>query len=608
MDRILEELKKMESLSSTYSTLKKNIVELMDNKKKTLKLKENVKNMKILSNDRRIKKNLYLKRESLESELGHSLMHYCTELSKNFKQQKQKVENEIDKECEKIKGQYIKDMKTKNAKEIEALNKENAAYKKILDNLKKDIDNILNEINSGNVANAGKLKDKQSEYNANKTKINDIDKKIKVMKNVTIDEKSIDGYTRLLKLKDKVSKMKVSDLEKFSAKNFLNEDDKNNKKDEEPRTMADLYDENGNYIGTAPKGKEDNNKGNDGNKGKGKDDNKNNDKEKDEEPRTMADLYDENGNYIGTAPKGKEDNNKGNDGNKSKGKDDDKNNDKEKNEEPRTVNELYDTKGNYIGTAPKVKFVMNVPEKKLNVNDININRLSKKDEKELKNDSFLAIKSYFYKDKNIKNIDFTLLSTLNKLDKNLAMDYLNVIRGGGISGYGTAVESLDRLQNAVQFKYQFKRGIGTLFKTKDKRIARAANRLGLAEIEGISEKGFLDIIKDKFPKSKRFKANEKIKAIPSGEAKTIAQLDKEKTIEGIKEDRANGSRVVPKEKDITFKKDMQVDETTKKNIRNVSRKYSEVEKDTTSKIGEDVKNIVAEANAQGKQEPEVGEK
>lgn len=34
MDRILEELKKMESLSSTYSTLKKNIVELMDNKKK----------------------------------------------------------------------------------------------------------------------------------------------------------------------------------------------------------------------------------------------------------------------------------------------------------------------------------------------------------------------------------------------------------------------------------------------------------------------------------------------------------------------------------------------------------------------------------------------
>ena len=558
MDRILEELKKMESLSSTYSTLKKNIVELMDNKKKTLKLKENVKNMKILSNDRRIKKNLYLKRESLESELGHSLMHYCTELSKNFKQQKQKVENEIDKECEKIKGQYIKDMKTKNAKEIEALNKENAAYKKILDNLKKDIDNILNEINSGNVANAGKLKDKQSEYNANKTKINDIDKKIKVMKNVTIDEKSIDGYTRLLKLKDKVSKMKVSDLEKFSAKNFLNEDDKDNKKDEEPRTMADLYDENGNYIGTAPKGKEDNNKGNDGNKGKGKDD--------------------------------------------------DKNNDKEKNEEPRTVNELYDTKGNYIGTAPKVKFVMNVPEKKLNVNDININRLSKKDEKELKNDSFLAIKSYFYKDKNIKNIDFTLLSTLNKLDKNLAMDYLNVIRGGGISGYGTAVESLDRLQNAVQFKYQFKRGIGTLFKTKDKRIARAANRLGLAEIEGISEKGFLDIIKDKFPKSKRFKANEKIKAIPSGEAKTIAQLDKEKTIEGIKEDRANGSRVVPKEKDITFKKDMQVDETTKKNIRNVSRKYSEVEKDTTSKIGEDVKNIVAEANAQGKQEPEVGEK
>ena len=558
MDRILEELKKMESLSSTYSTLKENIVELMDNKKKTLKLKENVKNMKILSNDRRIKKNLYLKRESLESELGHSLMHYCTELSKNFKQQKQKVENEIDKECEKIKGQYIKDMKTKNAKEIEALNKENAAYKKILDNLKKDIDNILNEINSGNVANAGKLKDKQSEYNANKTKINDIDKKIKVMKNVTIDEKSIDGYTRLLKLKDKVSKMKVSDLEKFNAKNFLNEDDKDNKKDEEPRTMADLYDENGNYIGTAPKGKEDNNKGNDGNKGKGKDD--------------------------------------------------DKNNDKEKNEEPRTVNELYDTKGNYIGTAPKVKFVMNVPEKKLNVNDININRLSKKDEKELKNDSFLAIKSYFYKDKNIKNIDFTLLSTLNKLDKNLAMDYLNVIRGGGISGYGTAVESLDRLQNAVQFKYQFKRGIGTLFKTKDKRIARAANRLGLAEIEGISEKGFLDIIKDKFPKSKRFKANEKIKAIPSGEAKTIAQLDKEKTIEGIKEDRANGSRVVPKEKDITFKKDMQVDETTKKNIRNVSRKYSEVEKDTTSKIGEDVKNIVAEANAQGKQEPEVGEK
>ena len=233
-------------------------------------------------------------------------------------------------------------------------------------------------------------------------------------------------------------------------------------------------------------------------------------------------------------------------------------------------------------------------------NKININenqslyyKQEEKNKKQLKLDSDLSIKSYFLNDKKkMKNIDYALLSILNKSNKALALEYLNVIRGGGIGRCGTAEESLAKIKSVVDFEYKFDKGTGIFTDLKAKRIARYAHKLGLAELDGISEKGFFDEMKDKFKNSKLFKTIEKPKKLTSGDEKTIAQLDKEKTIARIKEDRTYGAN----SRQTVFKDDIQANQTTKNNINNVSKKYEQTEKDATNEIGEDVKRIVTEAN------------
>lgn len=580
MDEILKKVEELKKLTPVYQQIMENSKELDVNKVKTLKLKEKIDNNKIHYIDRAMNKSLYEKRVNAENSIHESLLHYVKKLHKEFESQRKALLDEINKEIKKIETKYAKDVETKNTKKIESLQKEKAVYEKIAQNTKKDIDNILNEINSGNIVNATKLSDIKSEYQANKDKISKIEKELTDIKNIDvkdIDVKDIadEKYEDLKNFRARIGNMKEADLEKFESDEFLTKYEKQEDKEEKDNNQKDLNNSNEQEKPNGEQSKnEENNEITPPNTNE-------QEKPKDEQSKN------EENNEI-TPPNTSEQEKPKDEQNKS-----------EDNKEIRTIADLYDEKGKkFIGTAGRLKFVMDVSNKKLKVND-NDEKIDRKTKRELKKDSFLAIKSYFYKDKNIKNIDYTVLAALNRENKNLAMDYLNVIRGGGIKGFGTAEESLARLKDSVQFKYQFKKGLKTFFDIKDKKIAREAKRLGLAELEGISEKGLLDTIKDKVSKTKMFKAKEQPKLITSGENKTRAQLDKEKTIARIREDRTNGSRIL---------QELEVNEDVKKKLDSVSKKYNETENEITNEIGKDVKRIVAEDNK--KSEPkgtEIGD-
>lgn len=210
-----------------------------------------------------------------------------------------------------------------------------------------------------------------------------------------------------------------------------------------------------------------------------------------------------------------------------------------------------------------------------------------KNRKQLKNDNDLAINSYFYNSKAIKNIDYALLSTLNKINKNLAMNYLNVIRGGGIAEYGTAEESLARLKNVIEFKYKFDRSSRVFANLKAKRLARAAHKIGLAELEGISEKSFFDNIKETFAKiqnTKLLKGKEEIKTLSSGSENSV-KTQKQKTIDLINEDRRkDGVRAAIK-----------IDNENNKLEENAQK----MEKETQEMMKDNVKEIINEDNEHG---------
>lgn len=140
--------------------------------------------------------------------------------------------------------------------------------------------------------------------------------------------------------------------------------------------------------------------------------------------------------------------------------------------------------------------------------------LYRKEGKSLKEDNELAIGSLFSADKKmLKYIDYGLLKALDSQDRNLALEYLNVVRGGGIK---SASESAEILRNAVDIKYKFNNGLGTFLSFRKKRTARKAVELGIAEIEGINDKSIVQRINEMLSKvknTKLFNIKEKPKAL-----------------------------------------------------------------------------------------------
>ncbi len=555
MDKILEEMKKLEAFSERVNKNKEREVIINKHDEELKMLYEKMQLKMIGSSDREMEKKEYEERKNKLDKIHEVKKKVDSEIQSDFDNQKKQVTEQIDKEISK----YLKTKQEKeNAEkardeEIKQLEKQKSAYMKIALNSKKDIDNILKKLNNGENVNSARLTDARQEYEANAKKTVEVKHQIEDIKKQPLFksiEENEDEFSDLMYLRTRIVGMKIDDVEKIAEDEFLKKYDKEEQEKNENKTEEK---------------KEDNNK-------------------KTEEKIEKKENKDKK---LEEKVENKENNDK-----KSEEKEENKeNNDKKPEEKAENDKKTEENKKTYR----KNLIVLDVSNNKININEGQslYYKQEEKNKKQLKLDSDLSIKSYFLNDKKkMKNIDYALLSVLNKSNKALALEYLNVIRGGGIGRCGTVEESLAKIKSVVDFEYKFDKGTGIFTDLKAKRIARYAHKLGLAELDGISEKGFFDKMKDKFKNSKLLKTIEKPKELTSGDEKTIAQLDKEKTIARIKEDRANGAN----NRQTMFKDDIQADQTTKNNINNVSKKYEQAEKDATNEIGEDVKRIVTESN------------
>ena len=550
MDKILDELKKMEEINIEFKKSAENERTMKIKEKEIAKMYENAQLKMIGTEEREQALKEYEEKKNRLEKISELKKAGDKEIEENFENNKKAIIEEIDKRLEKYEKieqekEKMKEAKKERDEEVLKLESQKNVYSKIAQNSKKDIANILEKLNNGERVSMDRLTDAQNEYNANVSKVIGIENQIKELNDKEFEisediEKNPEEISDLQYLKSRIVGIKISELDKIKEDPFVEKYGKEETKDEN-----DKPGENSEKGSNDEKDKSEENSGKDSNDEK--------DKPGENSGKDSNDEKDKPGENSG------KDSNDGKD--KSRGK------------------------------TPKFKdtIVLDAYNNKLVVNGVlkDFLEVFRKDGKKLKEDSDLAIGSLFAGDKKmVKYIDYGLLKALDDKDRNLALEYLNVIRGGVKS----SSESAEILKNAIDIKYKFNNDLNTFLSFRKKMIARKAVELGIAEIEGINDKSLAKRIKERMSKAKNIKlfgTKEKVKEIASGDVKTIAQQDKEKTIEKIKEDRANGSRIM---------QNVKVDDSVKENLNTVSKKYSETENEVTNEIGKDVRKIVAENN------------
>ena len=587
MDKILDELKKMEEINIDFKKSAENERTMKSKEKEIAKMYENAQLKMIGTEEREQALKEYEEKKNRLEKINELKKAGDKEIEEKFENKKKAIIEEIDKRLEnyeKIEQEKEKMEEAKKERDEEVLKLEGQknAYSKIAQNSKKDIANILEKLNNGERVSMDRLTDAQNEYKANVSKVIGIENRIKELNDKEFEisediEKNPEEISDLQYLKSRIVGIKISELDKIKEDPFVEKYGKEEIKDENDKPGENF--EKGSNDGKDKSGEN-----------SGKDSNDEKDKSGENSGKDSNDEKDKSGENSG---KGSNDEKDKSGENSGKGSNDEK--DKSGENSGKGSNDENDKLG---GKTPKYKdtIVLDAYNNKLVVNGVRKDYLEvfRKDGKKLKEDSDLAIGSLFAGDKKmVKYIDYGLLKALDDKDRNLALEYLNVIRGGGVK---SSSESAEILKNAIDIKYKFNNDLNTFFSFRKKKIARKAVELGIAEIEGINDKSLAKRIIERMSKAKNIKlfgTKEKVKEIASGDVKTIAQQDKEKTIEKIKEDRANGSRIM---------QNVKVDDSVKENLNTVSKKYSETENEVTNEIGKDVRKIVAENN-----ESEIGE-
>ena len=551
MDKILDELKKMEEINIDFKKSAENERIMKSKEKKIAKMYENAQLKMIGIEEREQALKEYEEKKNRLEKINELKKVGYKEIEEKFENKKKAIIEEIDKRLEKYEKieqekEKMKEAKKERDEEVLKLESQKNAYSKIAQNSKKDIANILEKLNNGERVSMDRLTDAQNEYNANVSKVIGIENQIKELNDKEFEisediEKNPEEISDLQYLKSRIVGIKISELDKIKEDPFVEKYGKEETKDENDKSGENS----------------------------GKDSNDEKDKPGENSEKGSNDEKDKSGENSG-----KDSNDEKDKSGENSGKDSNDENDK------------------LGGKTPKYKdtIVLDTYNNKLVVNGVRKDYLEvfRKDGKKLKEDRDLAIGSLFAGNKKmVKYIDYGLLKALDDKDRNLALEYLNVIRGGGEK---SSSESAEILKNAIDIKYKFNNDLNTFFSFRKKKIARKAVELGIAEIEGINDKSLAKRIIERMSKAKNIKlfgTKEKVKEIASGDEKTIAQQDKEKTIEKIKEDRANGSRIM---------QNVKVDDSVKENLNTVSKKYSETENEVTNEIGKDVRKIVAENN------------
>ena len=470
MDKILEELKKLEKINSEIKKNLENEKNLKVEENKLKKMYENLQLKMIGTEERdealkeyedRKNKIEYIKNKKEATEKDHE---------EEFSKQKNKIVEEIDKKIEKYEQAKqakpaIEQAKKERDEKVAQLESQKNAYSKIAQNNRKDIANMLEKINNGERVNMDRLTDAQKEYSANSKKVIAVENEIKELNEKKIEapegaEITPEEISDLKYLKARVIGMKSNEIDKMKDDPFVNKYGKEE---------------------TA--------------------------QEKDKDSDIKSEKTQDENNNSDTKPEKPQDENNNSDTKPEKPQDENNNSDT-KPEKPQEENDNSNTK-NII-----------VLDEYLNTISVNGKQLDdflgayRKDGKSLKDDKDLAIGSMFVADKKmLKYIDYGLLKVLNSQDKKLAIEYLNVIRGGGTK---SASESVEILKNAVDIKYEFFNDTATKFSFRKKRVARKAVELGIAEIEGINDKSIMKRMTEFFSKVKNTKllgAKDKPKAL-----------------------------------------------------------------------------------------------
>ena len=532
MDKILEELENMKKISERVHRNVKREITIKERENEVKELYEKMQLKMIGSVERESIKKEYEKKKKNLDKIFELKKDADNEIRSDFKDQKKKIVDQIDKE---VSG-YVKTKQDReNAEkardeEIENLEKEKLAYMKIALNSKKDIDNILSKLNNGENVNTSRLSDARSEYEANAKKSVEIKHKIEDVKKVQFKsiEENKEEFSDLVYFRSRILHMNMENIDDLDKDEFVIKYGK----EPEVRTMADLYDEKGNFVGTGKENEEEK----PGQKPEEKPEQKPEQKPE-EKPEQKPEV-------------------------KLK-------------QEQRKINNIK------VGDT----ITIDVSNDKMKLGDAEIVSYKEqlKNKKALMADKDLNINKFFKNNKRkMKNIDYALLSKLKDINKNLALFYLDAISGGSVSQDKTKISGLEALNKLINIEYKFDKDEGILNNFKAKRIARYAHKIGLAEIDGISERSFYDKIKDGLSGLKLSGFGKKPKELTSGKEKTESKKPT------IKKDSKN------------VKDDYKVDGKVVNQLNEVSKKTYAVEKETEDERIGDVKRILKEVNEESK--------
>lgn len=298
MDKILEELKEMEKINEKVERGLEYERQIKAKEENVKRLYENLQLKMIGSIDRENAQNEYDSNKANLEKLKELKKGFDEEVKSDFEEKKQKITEKINNEIELYEKNKQMNEKTNIARnerdeEVKTLESQKNAYSKIAENSKKDIDNIMAQLNNGENVSMTRLTDARNEYNANSKKVKEIDSQIenlsaKQFKLIDFNEEELSDLSYL---KIRLSSLKLEDIDKLKNDLFVikyDKDENNTKNENETKS-------------------EDENKAKNENETKSKDANesKNENKTKSEGKNKAK-----NGNETKSESKGKNENNK----------------------------------------------------------------------------------------------------------------------------------------------------------------------------------------------------------------------------------------------------------------------------------------------------------
>ena len=242
MDKILDELKKMEEINIDFKKSAENERTMKSKEKEIAKMYENAQLKMIGTEEREQALKEYEEKKNRLEKINELKKAGDKEIEEKFENKKKAIIEEIDKRLEnyeKIEQEKEKMEEAKKERDEEVLKLEGQknAYSKIAQNSKKDIANILEKLNNGERVSMDRLTDAQNEYKANVSKVIGIENRIKELNDKEFEisediEKNPEEISDLQYLKSRIVGIKISELDKIKEDPFVEKYGKEETKDE----------------------------------------------------------------------------------------------------------------------------------------------------------------------------------------------------------------------------------------------------------------------------------------------------------------------------------------------------------------------------------------